>query len=138
MVPYNLRISLSIMLLVWGWGCLAYSAGADPNISQQELVERLQARAEMLVLDVRTAREFHTGHVPGAVNIPHTELAKRLPEIVGYQNKAVVIYCETGGRASTATRVLREAGFASIRHLQGDMAAWRARALPMDTPSRQP
>jgi phage shock protein E len=138
MMSYNRRILLSLVMLVGGWCCLAYSAATDASISQQELVERLQTRAEMLVLDVRTAREFHTGHVPGAINIPHTELPKRLAEVVEFKNKEVVIYCERGGRADTATQVLREAGFASIRHLQGDMAAWRARALPMATPSSRP
>ena len=135
---YSQRIVCSLMLLTCGWSTLVYSAGGAASISSQELVERLATQTELLVLDVRTAQEFHAGHVPGARNIPHTELPQRLAEVAEYQQKAVVVYCERGVRADAASKVLQAAGFANVRHLQGDMAAWRAQALPLTVPPGRP
>jgi rhodanese-related sulfurtransferase len=103
-----------------------------------ELVERLATPAEFLVLDVRSSKEFQAGHVPGARHIPHTELPQRLTELVGYQQKTVVVYCESGVRAKKAFRVLQTAGFVNVRHLQGDMAAWRDQGLPLTIPAGRP
>lgn len=103
-----------------------------PTISQQELLRRMDAKGDRLILDVRTPEEFQAGHIPGAVNIPHTVLPHRLDELQPYRDKEVVVYCETGVRAGIAERVLQQAGFAQVRHLQGDMAAWRRALLPQE------
>ena len=62
-------------LVVLG-AALACAPSADnTDVSAQEL---LAAGAdEFVVLDVRSASEFGSGHVPGARNIPHDELADR-------------------------------------------------------------
>ena len=132
------HIVCSLLLLLAGALSLTTWAGNDTYISSAELVERLAVPTDLLVLDVRTAKEFQAGHIPGAQNIPHTELPKRLAALADYQQKTVVVYCESGVRSSTASRVLQTAGFANVRHLQGDMAAWRAQALPMTTSSGRP
>ena len=109
---------------------------AASRISQQELMQRMDAQTDMLILDVRTPAEFSAGHIPGAINIPHMELPSRLREVQPHRAKEVVVYCEAGGRAGIAEHALREAGFANVRHLAGDMAAWRRTALPIATPTR--
>ncbi len=104
-------------------------AEAD-TISQQQLLQRLDTANAPLVLDVRTPKEFGEGHVPGAVNIPHTELAARLAEVRSGGKDQVVVYCESGRRAGMAEAILRQAGFNNVLHLEGDMAAWRKQRLP--------
>jgi phage shock protein E len=103
------------------------SADQRPTIPPKALAALVEKGEAPLVLDVRTPLEFENGHVPGAVNIPHTELAARLAELGGPGQ--VVVYCETGGRAAKAEAVLREAGFSPV-HLQGDMSAWRSGGFP--------
>jgi len=70
--------------------------------------------------------------VPGAVNIPHTELTARLGDIEAARESGVVVYCESGRRAAAAADVLRDAGFEDVRHLEGDMSGWRAAGLPVE------
>ena len=82
------------------------------------------------IVDVRRADEFAAGHVPGAVNIPHSEIAAHLNELRGQRDNEVVVYCESGRRAAIAQGLLEKAGFTRIRHLQGDMQSWRERGLP--------
>jgi rhodanese-related sulfurtransferase len=100
-------------------------------MSAEELVGRLASGDAPLVLDVRTPEEFAAGRVPGAVNIPHTELAARLGELDVASGAEVVVYCESGRRAADAEATLRGAGF-TVRHLEGDMRAWRADERPCE------
>jgi phage shock protein E len=119
-------------LVVLG-AALACAPSADnTDVSAQEL---LAAGAdEFVVLDVRSASEFGSGHVPGARNIPHDELADRLAELDDVEGRAVVVYCERGGRAGQAASTLASAGFGDVRHLAGDMSGWRAAELPVESP----
>lgn len=67
-----------------------------------------------LVLDVRTAREHARGHLPGALNVPHTELRERLEEVrTAAGGRPVRVHCASGFRSYLAHRVLDQAGFDS-------------------------
>lgn len=101
-----------------------------PEMLPQDLVARITAQAPPVVLDVRTPQEYEAGHVPGAINIPHVMLADRLAEVLNFRDQEVVLYCERGVRSAIAEAVLREAGFTSLRHLQGHMIEWRRQRLP--------
>jgi len=94
----------------------------------------LESGTAPLILDVRTPGEYRSGHVPQAINIPHNELASRLAELADAKNREVVAYCEQGPRAGFAESVLQEAGFSAVRHLVGDMYAWRRSGLPVERP----
>jgi phage shock protein E len=119
---------------------LALTAGlswaGDPPltpVSQQALIERLDDGAQApYVLDVRTADEYVSGHVPGAVNIPHDQLAGRLAEVP--KDRDVVLYCRSGRRAMLAGEVLADHGYARLEYLQGDMPAWVEQGRPVEKP----
>ncbi len=112
---------------------LSFSAnGLAADITQQQLLKRLDSDTAPLVLDVRRPDEYAAGHVPKAINIPHTELEKRLNELGADKNSEVVVYCESGRRAAIAMDILQQAGFTEVIHLTGDMKAWRQHALPQE------
>jgi phage shock protein E len=113
------------------------SSAAAEEITQRELLQRLDRNDVPFIVDVRRADEFAAGHVPGAVNIPHSEIAARLDELRGRRDSEVVVYCESGRRAAIAQGILEKAGFTRVKHLQGDMRSWRERGLPYEHP-RQP
>lgn len=117
------------LLQLAGLVAVALACGpASPIVSQEELLERLESGSPPLLLDVRTPAEFASGHVPGALNVPHTELADRLAELE--PDDEVVVYCESGRRAQVASSLLEARGFSAVRHLDGDMSAWRRAELP--------
>lgn len=118
-----------LALLLLAMGC---SEPGVTDISADELLARTTGDA--LILDVRSAEEFASGHVPGAVNIPHTELGARLDELGNDRAKPVVVYCERGRRAGTAADVLLEGGFGNVLHLAGDMSQWRSEGRPTVAP----
>ena len=73
-------------------------------------VDAVVAEAPVYV-DVRSPAEFASGHVEGAINIPHTEMAQRWRELEAYRDEPMVVYCRTGRRSGIALDVLREHGF---------------------------
>lgn len=71
-------------------------------------------REDALILDVRSVGEFDSGHLPGALNIPHTELRERISEVrEAAAGRPVRALCGSGVRSHIANRVLVQAGFDS-------------------------
>lgn len=116
------KLTLTLLFLLTSNACLAEVT----DISQSELMQRINSNRAQLILDVRSKWEYMGGHIPGAINIPHDQLDSRLGEILTFKNKDVVLYCASGGRVVTAAKILRSAGFNSLLHLDGDMNAWRS------------
>lgn len=82
--------------------------------------------AEALILDVRSRAEFASGHIPGALNIPHTELRDRLDEVTdAATGRPVRVLCAAGVRSNIAHRVLVNNGFDSAS-LSGGIQTLRA------------
>ena len=102
-------------------------------MSQEALLEHQASHPDHLfVLDVRTPQEYAEGHVPGAVNVPHDQLASRLTEVP--KDKDVVLYCKSGRRAGIAADVLAANGYTRLSHLEGDMNAWIEKGRPIAKP----
>lgn len=99
-------------------------------MTAEELNDTLARGVPPRILDVRTAREFAEGHVPGAVNIPFNEVGARAGELSAPRAARLVVYCGHGPRAWIAARALRRAGFTQLDYLKGHMAAWRRARLP--------
>ncbi|HTU67153.1 MAG TPA: rhodanese-like domain-containing protein [Steroidobacteraceae bacterium] len=106
---------------------------AAPRISQADLLAKLGKQPAVVVLDVRTPAEFAAGHVPGARNVSHDQIAERLGELGPLRDQEVVLYCRSGRRVALAEDVLRKAGFTKLRHLDGDWLDWEAQKRPVET-----
>ena len=81
-----------------------------------------EQRSGAVVVDVRTAEEFATGSVPGAVNLPLDELRNRHDELPGGR---LVVVCAAGLRGYVATRLLTQLGHADTVNLDGGLLSWR-------------
>ncbi len=76
------------------------------------------------LLDVRTPDEFDAGYIPGAINIPVSELSERYTSLAENKDKEVVVYCRSGRRAANAIELLESKGFTNVVHLEGDYGQW--------------
>ena len=91
------------------------------------------ASEEVLWIDVRSASEYADGHVDGAVNIPHTEIAQRIGEVTNDKEATIYLYCRSGRRSGIALDVLQEAGYEGSVNIGGlDDALKRAAAMTAD------
>jgi rhodanese-related sulfurtransferase len=114
-------------------------AGDAATLAPGTLQQRLAwGDRSLVVLDVRTAEEFAEGHVAGARNVPHTEIAARLAELEDARDRDVVVYCRSGRRSEMALEALRQAGFTRLFHLEGDWLRWSAEKRPAVTAPPQP
>lgn len=128
MLPTRVRQGLLLACLL----PVAALAGR-PDVSPAVVAE-LRDRADApLLLDVRTPEEFAAGHVAGAVNIPHDQLAARLSEVEAADRPWVLVYCRSGKRAASAEDVLANAGV-EVRQMEGSWLRWEAEGRPVAMP----
>ncbi|RFP88025.1 rhodanese-like domain-containing protein [Rhodobacteraceae bacterium 63075] len=116
--------------------------GVTP-IGELELLEFLKD-PDVVVVDGRVERDFATGAIPGAVNVPYTQAADRLHELGcepdfdgficdGEDVKSVALYCNGPwcAQSPTAARRMIEAGFPAekIHYYRPGMQGWRMLGL---------
>ncbi len=124
-------VVLTLAVAGCGGGADESDTGVAKTISGEELQALLGTPNVPVILDVRTSGEFASGHIPGAIHIPHTQVSRRLKELEEHRAREIVVYCARGPRAYGAESVLRKAGFDKVRHLRGDITGWRRDGRPV-------
>ena len=96
-----------------------------PNIKIADVQKKINAKNNILLLDVRTATEFEgpLSHIAGAVLLPIQELEQRVDELNEHKEKEIIVICRSGNRSQTGTRILISYGFNAVNML-GGMKAW--------------
>ncbi len=92
-------------------------------ISVHDLKGKLENGEEMILLDVRSKKEWDKGHIDEARNIYVGHLEKRLNEIP--KDCPVIVYCGTSRRSNIAASILKKNGFSRVYNVLGSMAAWK-------------
>jgi rhodanese-related sulfurtransferase len=80
------------------------------------------------LVDVRSASEFASGHIPGAVNIPMDQIEARLDDLD--LRLPLVLICQSGKRAQMTTELLKPCP-GQISVLEGGTKAWIDAGLPI-------
>jgi len=89
-----------------------------------------------VLIDVREPEEYHYGHVPGAANVPQSELASRLREIP--RDRPLYVICEGGMRSLKAARFLRQVGYRQVVNVKDGTGAWTGELAYGDTSLPKP
>lgn len=105
-------------------------APAGPAAAAESAAPGEAPSDSVLYLDVRTPEEFRTGHVQGAVLVPHDQVDQRWQELAAYRDRPVVVYCRSGRRSGIAIDVLRRHGFTNLTN-GGGVADMAARGYPV-------
>jgi sulfur-carrier protein adenylyltransferase/sulfurtransferase len=98
-----------------------------PEISVEELKQRLDAKEDLFILDVREPHEYKICNLNGHL-IPLNDLPRRVHELD--PSKEMVVHCRSGVRSARAVGFLRQAGFAKAKNLAGGILAWADRIDP--------
>ena len=98
------------------------------SLSSHELTSLVNAD-QAVVLDIRQAKDFSTGHIVGSVNIPRDKMTERMTELDKHKEKTIVVVCDSGMSAGPVCTQLKQAGFNTAR-LSGGITGWRNDNLP--------
>lgn len=122
---------LYILIIVFTFlSCEAQQKKGIELVAPHQFSEKM-AQDKGQLIDVRTPKEFNSGHINNAVNIhlydkDFTERINKLDK-----NKPVYVYCKVGGRSADAVEALTENGFIYVVELKGGTDAWTEAGLPL-------
>ena len=120
----NLTLLLFIGLVFWS--C------EDPATIEIKNAINLLGNDAYYFLDVRTAEEHKIKSIPDTDCIPVQEIGKRIVELHKYRDKKIIVYCRSGNRSGTATKILDENGFKSYNML-GGMNEWNGEVVNQES-----
>lgn len=87
-----------------------------------KLNSNLNSGEAVKVVDVRSPEEFQTGSIPGAVNIPTSQVLQRIDEFKSEQ--PVYVICHSGTRSRLVCLTLAQQGITNVVNVLGGMSAW--------------
>jgi rhodanese-related sulfurtransferase len=99
------------------------------SVSPQDLVRLINQG--VLVIDLRAAEQYKSGHVSGARQMNGEQILKAADTLKKHREKTIVVYDETGSLGNSAVRQLTSQGFTKAFNLKGGLAAWRSENLPL-------
>jgi sulfur-carrier protein adenylyltransferase/sulfurtransferase len=100
-----------------------------PQITVEQLKQKLDAKEDIFVLDVREPHEYPIANL-GAPLIPVGSIESRISEIAAHKNDEVIIHCRSGARSQKAALALKAAGFTNVSNLTGGILAWAEKIDP--------
>lgn len=106
----------------------------NTTITRDELQAAIQA-GDVIVVETLGPQHYDDAHLPGAINIPHTEVARLAPQLLPDKAAAIVTYCaNTACRNSEiAAAQLRSLGYRDVRKYAEGKEDWREAGLPLET-----
>ncbi len=107
-----------------------------PETEATRLHEELANRKKILIIDVRSPKEFAAGHVPEAVNIPFDDLEKGIAGRHVSKDTTIVTMCDHGGRSSRAVVLLQKLGYKATSFCRLD--SWKDKGYKIETGKPDP
>lgn len=95
------------------------AAPAKKAAAHAKAAAQQPARAKGVWIDVRTPEEFNEGHLQGAVNVPHDQIASQIARISPDKKAPVNLYCRSGRRAEAALEELKKLGYTNVTNHGG-------------------
>jgi len=88
-------------------------------------------REDAVVLDIRSDKDFQSGHILNAMHVPMGLLDSKINSLEKYKEKSVIVSCRSGQTSFNACQLLAKNGFTKLYNLKGGMMAWENANLPL-------
>ena len=89
------------------------------QITPVEAKKIMDSGEDFILLDVREQDEYDSGHIPGAVLIPYTEIEKRAEAELPEKDAQILVYCRSGRRSKIASQSLVNSGYTNVKEFGG-------------------
>lgn len=103
------------------------------HVDVTEAQTLITTNPDIIVLDVRTGREFRAGHIDGAININYFSLSFRGKIRELDATKTYLIHCKSGHRSGRAAPIMKAEGIDVVIHMDGGFDAWKEAGLAVAT-----
>jgi rhodanese-related sulfurtransferase len=113
------------------WPVIAKLVRPGREVGPLEAVQLINRR-DAVVLDVRDAAEYKSGHITNARHIPESEIDARMKELEKIKTKPIIVSCARGNRSMNVANRLRALGFGEVFSLRGGIAAWQQANMPLE------
>ena len=101
-------------LVIGGLLMLGQSVSANQTMTTQELQNKLNAKENFVLLDVRTQEEYNAGYIDGAILLPYDEIKAKATIVLPDKEKEIVLYCRSGRRSAIAKKSLLDLGYQKV------------------------
>ena len=119
-----LILALSLFLA----GCMvtetSETSGSYKTISSTEAQQMIEDNKDALILDVRTAAEYESGHIPNAVNLSNEDIQAGKVDSLKDKSQLIMVYCRSGNRSRQAAQKLAELGYTNVVDF-GGIQSWQ-------------
>jgi len=135
---YLLGATILFLIVLSACGTQTATTATTAKDAQTNVFQDITANAapalisqtkDLTILDVRTAKEYATGHLQNAINIDFSGI-DGVPFRYGLEKldpaKPYLVYCRTGQRSANATQYMLKAGFTKVYNLEGGITKWQA------------
>lgn len=103
--------------------------GGARSVSNTEMTNMVNEK-DAIIVDIRPANEFRTGHITDSKNYPSAKLKDQMGQLEKYKSKPIILVCKTGMTAGSVAGDLIKAGF-DVYKLQGGVTEWQNAGLPL-------
>ena len=119
-----LILALSLFLA----GCMvtkmSETSSSYKTISSKEAQQMIEEHKDALILDVRTAAEYESGHIPNAVNLSNEDIQAGKVDSLKDKSQLIMVYCRSGNRSRQAAQKLAELGYTNVVDF-GGIQSWQ-------------
>lgn len=84
-----------------------------------------------ILLDVRTKEEYESGYIPGAINIPLSDINENVVSSLPDKSQMILVYCRSGNRSRQASDKLVNLGYTNIIEI-GGINSWNGEIIKID------
>ena len=114
-----MKYILMLAIVIGGLFMFMQNGSANQKMSYEELQNKLNAKENFVLLDVRTREEFDAGHIPTAILLPYDEINIKAATVLPDKEKEIVLYCRSGRRSAIAKKALVELGYKDVEDFGG-------------------
>ena len=110
---------LALALVLTGVTNFAPKTTGYRQVTTAEAVNIMQTEENYVILDVRTAQEFASGHIPGAALLPNETIGTEDIPLLPDKDQLILVYCRSGNRSKQAAEKLAQLGYTNIVEFGG-------------------
>lgn len=112
-------VLLALALVLTGVTNFAPKTTGYRQVTTEEAVNIMQTEENYVILDVRTAQEFASGHIPGAALLPNGTIGTEDIPLLPDKDQLILVYCRSGNRSKQAAEKLAQLGYTNIVEFGG-------------------